>query len=362
MKLLFVKLKHIGDALILTPTLAAVRQRHPDAEIWVVTRRGNEGILAGCGAINRVLTAAPPERKNRRPGDGGRDLRLALELRRQRFDYAFELTDGDRGRWLAGMSGARVRSDYSGRVNWFWRRVFNRFSHFDWSRCHSVERDYGLVNDVLPLGGAIPPMSFERGRVEAWEPAAGLRDFVVMHPATRWNRKRWDTENWIAVGKRLLERVSHVVVSSGPDEGEMKQAMEITTALGDRAIFTGGKLSWAQLAGLLHRARLMVVVDTGALHLAAACGCPTVGLYVPASAPYWRPWKVESRVVTDLDYAPNGPRPTSENVEGQRIAPIRVDQVIAACEELLALVPRGQPRPGVFDPQISRMNADEGGF
>ena len=61
MRLLFVKLKHIGDALIMTPALMAARAAYPRAEIWVVVRQGCEGILAGCPAIDRVLTTAAPE-------------------------------------------------------------------------------------------------------------------------------------------------------------------------------------------------------------------------------------------------------------------------------------------------------------
>ncbi len=47
-KLLFVKLKHIGDTIVLTPTLAAARKMYPDAQIWAVVRKGCEGILEGC--------------------------------------------------------------------------------------------------------------------------------------------------------------------------------------------------------------------------------------------------------------------------------------------------------------------------
>ena len=61
MRLLFVKLKHIGDSLLLTPTLAAVRAMYPQAEIWVVVREGSQGILSGCPAIDRLLTVAAPE-------------------------------------------------------------------------------------------------------------------------------------------------------------------------------------------------------------------------------------------------------------------------------------------------------------
>ena len=60
MRLLFIKLKHIGDALIMTPMLTAVRARHPEAEIHVVVRHGTEGILAGCPAIDQLHTPPLP--------------------------------------------------------------------------------------------------------------------------------------------------------------------------------------------------------------------------------------------------------------------------------------------------------------
>ena len=127
LRLLFVKLKHIGDALLLTPTLVATRAQYPNAEICVVVRQGTEGILAGCPAIDQLITVSPAESDQRSPGSLWRDLRTLLHLRRQRFDYAFELTDGDRGRWLAGLSRACHRcTDANQRnLNGWWRRRFN---------------------------------------------------------------------------------------------------------------------------------------------------------------------------------------------------------------------------------------------
>ena len=58
MRILLIKPKQIGDSLILTPTITAIKRAHPEAEIWVLVRRGCEGILAGCPGIARTLTLA----------------------------------------------------------------------------------------------------------------------------------------------------------------------------------------------------------------------------------------------------------------------------------------------------------------
>ena len=93
MRILLLKPKHIGDSLLLTPTIVALKRARPGAEIWVVVRRGCEGILAGCPEIDRLLTIArggkarAPLRRFRRgarhdPAAAGREIRLCFRARR----------------------------------------------------------------------------------------------------------------------------------------------------------------------------------------------------------------------------------------------------------------------------------------
>lgn len=300
LRLLFVKLKHIGDALLLTPTLVAVKRAYPDAEIWVVVREGTEGILVGCPAIHRVVTVAPVESDRRSLGDFWRDARTGLLLRRQRFDYAFELTDGDRGRWLAGMSGARHRcvNTSPSPLNLWWGWWFNRRSLTPWMAGHRVEKDHSLVADFLPLPAEIPPLCFDRSR--AAEPGflRGRDDFVVLHPGARWVKKRWPKDHWIRLGHRLLERTRFIVVSCGPDDAERRLAAELVAAWGpERAASADGRLNWAQLAGGLYRARAFVGVDTAAMHLAAACQCPLVAIFGYSVVSQWRPWQAPHELI-----------------------------------------------------------------
>lgn len=323
-RLLFVKPKHIGDSLLLTPTLMAVREAYPEAEIWVVVRRGCEGILAGCPAINQLLTAAPAEAASRSPAAWLADFRLALKLRQQRFDHAFELSDGDRGRWLAGCSAAKHRTlNVAGLpLHWWWRQRFNSFSTFDWHGAHAVEKDYQTVNSVLPLPAVIPPVAFTRDRTRDWPAVAGWSDFAVIHPGTRWLRKRWPLDRWRVVVKALSASFPRLIISAGPDPDEVRDAAELVTAADGPAVSTAGQLDWAQLAGLLHRARLFVGVDTAAMHLAAACQTPTVALFGPSNEGIWRPWGVRHELV----------KPPGEVPHLRVMNDITVEQVLAACQ------------------------------
>jgi heptosyltransferase-3 len=71
MRILFTKLRHIGDNLLITPIVVATRLKYPDAEIWVAVRRGTEGILAGCPEIDHLVTTARPEEGGRTGRDFG---------------------------------------------------------------------------------------------------------------------------------------------------------------------------------------------------------------------------------------------------------------------------------------------------
>lgn len=332
MRLLFVKLKHIGDSLLLTPTLTAARAAHPQAEIRVIVRKGCEGILAGCPALDRVHTSAAPEAKNRSflSGVVG-DVRLAITLRRWRPDYAFELSDGDRGRMLVWLSGARVRC--ANTQGWppqcWWRKTFNAFSQYAWLSSHRVEKDYFTVNEFLPLPKEVPPMVFERSRTERWQPAERLASFAVIHPGTRWVRKRWPVEKWVELGQWLLGRVPHLIISAGPDPGEVQNARQIQLTLGNRALTTEGQTNWAQLAELLYRARLFVGVDTAAMHLAAACQCPSVVIFGQTNSAQWHPWKVRHKVVTA------SPQSLQDLPPEEYARAAEVGDVISACREMI---------------------------
>lgn len=332
MRLLVIKLKNIGDALLLTPMLTAVKSKYPGAEIWVLVRKGTEGILAGCPAIDRLITSAPPEKQSRSAANLRADLALLASIRKARFDYAWDLGVGDRGRWFCALSGAnRKAAVIKGPMSPFWSACFRDKLARDiaFAGRHRVEMDFERVASVLPLDRPIPPLTYDRERTTLWPGAADLKEFVVLHPTTRWKRKKWPREKWLELGRELLKRVPHLIISTGPDQEEKRLARELAHNLGPNARETGGALDWSALAGLLYRTRLFVGVDTAAMHLAAACRAPIVALFGPSSADEWSPWRAQHLIVR-----PNGPAAVPET---ELMAHIPVAAVLEACEQMLAL-------------------------
>jgi heptosyltransferase-3 len=337
MRILLIKPKHIGDSLLLTPTLVALRQAHPDAEIWVVVRRGCEGILAGCPEIDRLLTVAAVDRHERTRGDFWRALGTMLRLLGQKFDVVFELGDGHRARLLARLARTNRRysvkpaTPFSARES----RGFTAVSTFDWETCHRVEKDFRTVAEFLPLPEPIPPLRFDRRFARPWPGAENLSDFIVMQIGKRQSAGRWTRENWEEVGRALLGRVKNIVITSGPAPDETQDALWLCDRLGPGARATLGHAGWPQMANLLYRARLYVGTDTATMHLAAACGCPIVALFGSTWEGHWRPWHAAHRIVAESDAAPGNPKEDLARARQRTMTGIAPEKVLAACTEML---------------------------
>jgi heptosyltransferase-3 len=335
MKILLIKLKNIGDTLIMTPVVAGIKQRYPQAHVAVLVRQGTEGILAGCKSIDEVFISAAPE-KEKRGFSWWNDLRVLWDIRASRFDWVFELADNDRGRWMSIFSGGRhlITSSWGWVVPKHFLNTFSIFSQQNWQLVHRVEKDYRLVSEFLPLPAEIPPLVFDPLAVRDPLVASG-RPYVLLHPVSRWKRKAWPVERWVSVGRALIAKGFDCIISSGPDPVEVALGQEITTALGEHAACTQGRRSWTELASLIAGARLFAGLDTAAMHLAAACQCPIVALFAQSIEHQWGPWKCPHEIIR-----PGGPLSPDfpafiEAAAARSMLDIEEQEVIAACERML---------------------------
>lgn len=298
-KILLVKLGHLGDTLLLTPTLRFLKHKFPDARLDVMVRSGCEVLLRGNPDVAKILPVGSPEKHNRS---------LAKELREStrafshialsgRYDYAFDLSNSDRAKFWVALSRARVRGINQMPPVTGWRaRLFTDFTHFNWGKEHQVLRDFRTVADIVEPAAQPGPLRFhpqaDEGELRSklpWLNAAG--EFAVIHATSRWAFKEWLPERWAATADALKQRGLNVVFSCGPGERELAMVKSIRAQAKEAHFTTDGKLSLHELGWLLGRARLFLGVDTVAMHLAAAMQTPTVALFGPSSEWSWRPWQ-----------------------------------------------------------------------
>jgi ADP-heptose:LPS heptosyltransferase len=299
MRILFVTATRIGDAVLSTGLLDHLLRTHPGARITVACGPAAAGIFARMPGLERliVLTKQPWSRHW---------LGLWAKVAFRRWDLVVDL----RASALAWMVPARRRLTGKGG-----RRAGHRLVH--------LGALMGLSPPPLPVAWTAPQDS---ARAESLLPGG---PWLVVGPTANWAGKVWPADRFVQVARALVApggalAGARIAVLGGPGAEERAMAAPVLAAFPD-AVDLVGTLDLPEVAAVLRRAALFLGNDSGLMHLAAAAGAPTIGLFGRSSA---------------AEYGPSGPRAVAVEADGPPMdAPMTdlpVSRVLAAAERLLA--------------------------
>jgi heptosyltransferase III len=328
--ILAIKLRYLGDVLLATPTLHALKTAYPAARLSVLVNRGTEAVLRANPDVDEIILIDR--------GSIVQQTRFVWEIRRRRFDTVVDLTDGDRAAFLTWISGASVRIGFNAEERWT-GRCYTTVVRPD-AGVHRIERDMAAV---LPLDAAIPN-GVPRLRLTPEEHAAAEelaaqlgfskdRPWVMIQPGARYWFKAWPPERFAELADRLNDRFGcQIVVGGSPEEESLTQS--VVRQAKSRLLSIAGRSDVRTLAALLKRSALFVGNDTGAMHIAAAVGTPVVGLFGPSNPREWGP----RGSVTEIIYKGVDCRvcfhPTCRRGEENCMKLITIEEVMAACQRL----------------------------
>jgi ADP-heptose:LPS heptosyltransferase len=195
---------------------------------------------------------------------------------------------------------------------------------------HEVERALSLARAA---GFTLPPNDEGRlaMRIGMHNPAAALGRYVVVHPGATVPARAWSAASNRALVRALAARGRRVVVTGGHGERELCAAVA-----GDDALNLAGRTDFATLGAVIAGAAALVVGNTGAAHVAAAVGTPTVSLFAPTiPAARFRPWMVDHVLLGNQEIACAGCRARRCPREDQScLSSVGVDDVLAALRVL----------------------------
>ncbi len=306
-RVLLIKFWGIGSLQLLTPAVEVVRRRHAGSELVLLTLADNQVFARGLGCFDRVLTL--DVRSSSWPRILARILGLVRALRAERFEAVYDFEFFTRfSAVLSATTGApRTRGFEAPNV---WRghlhthaSPFNRYWHV--ARNFRVLAGDEDAHDVLPSD--LTAARFEgpdERRVDALlgEQGIGAADgYVVLNPnaGTLSLERRWPKENFALLAAQLerSERLPCVLIGSAGERAHTAQTLKLARDLGaTRTLQLAGQLSSSELAALFARASAVVSNDSGPMHIAAALGAPTIGLFGPETPVMYRPigWNVRA--------------------------------------------------------------------
>jgi heptosyltransferase III len=304
--ILFVRLRSIGDIILLTPALAMLKTWRPDLVLSVLVKGGFRQLLAGNPDIDGILELDLPRRvagaRPNRKLDGWRctagRLRLVMEMRRRRFALCINLHGGPTSAWLTALGGAQWKAGFH---NFRWRRLY----HFlvpdarqilGQETVHTAELQAAALYWLGLPPGTIPPAKLivSAGCRESWHSnrsklgLAADQDYVVIHPTALYATKQWAPEKFAEIGA-LLERAAKLpaLYACGPGESGVLDAVEAAAGHRLRRL---QDVSLDLYAAALSEARLFVGNDSGPAHMASALGRPVVVIFGSSSSRIWGPW------------------------------------------------------------------------
>jgi len=335
---LVTKLRHHGDVLLASPVVSVLKAHAPRMEIDALVYDETAPMLDGHPALAQLHTIGRQWRSLGVWNQLQNEKSLFRTLRGRRYDLLVHLTDHARGAWLSRLLGVRysVAPVVAGRGRW-WRKSFTHQYPLVANR-HRVEMNLDALRRI-----GVQPSPQERevhfspgAGPEERIAALGLpREFIHVHPASRWTFKCWPAERNAQLLDRLAGEGHAVVITAAPDETPF--VAEILEKAASKPINLAGQLSLKELGALTAQARLFIGVDSMPMHLAAAMGTPTVALFGPSRENEWWPWNVEQRVVTTTHSCrPCGIDGCGGGKVSDCLTRLPVDAVHAAARELLA--------------------------
>lgn len=270
-RILIIKLGALGDFVLATGPMGAIREANPDAHITLLTTAPYVALAESCPWINAVWCDDRP-----RWWQVSGWLALRRRLRGGRFDMVYDLQTSDRSGFYFRLMGPD-RPDWSG--------IASGCSYPDKNAgrdtLHTIERQMGQLAYAGIAYVPPPDLSWVEADISRFGLAAR---FVLIAPGASAHRdaKRWPVERFAELAPVLAQKGAQPVIIGGP--GEKALGAAIAAACSEARDLTG-ETSLAELCVLARAAAGAVGNDSGPMHIAAICGAPTVVLFSSASDP-----------------------------------------------------------------------------
>ena len=330
--ILLIQLKRIGDLILTTPAIAAVREKFPQARITLIISDECKALAPAIRGVNRLWIM--------RRGFAG--LGTLAAVARGGFDYCIDFTRNDRSALLVFLSRAKKRI-VSFRIKLrskFRTRFYNEFVPHRMRDMHTVDYHIALL---APLGIASSPAAIDLGLPDSAISAAEelleanhiRKPFVIFHPGSARAEKFWDARRWSEViNHAAADDHVDLVLTGGSSLFEQTHISDIKSKVRRPVVDLSGKTDLLTLAALIARARLLITVDSAPMHLAAGTRTPQVILFGPTNPFHWRPRESPALILQGdstspmTDFVPKQPRiPMNQ---------ISTEPVIDAMETLLS--------------------------
>lgn len=333
MRILLVQTSFLGDTILSTPVIHAIKSAYPQSELWMMTTPLSAELVIRDPLLAGVI---PFDKRGEASGVSGL-MKVARQLKQMGFDRAYSLHRSYRTAVLLWLAGIPLRIGCAdAKLGFLYHEVRPRNLND-----HDVIRNLSILSpEELP-----DPQS---AQMRLFPPKAGAataavqaqltscRPYAILAPGSVWRTKQWQWQGFRAVAEYLLSRHINVVLLGSADDKQVCAKVADNLDVLDLS----GMTSIADAVFMVAHADLMVCNDSMSQHMASALKVPNVVIFCATSPAFgYGPWKNRAIVkeVKDLDCKPcrtHGSK-TCPNATEACMRELSAQEVIAAVAELL---------------------------
>ncbi len=293
-KILCIKPRGIGDIVLSTIILENLQNHFPNAKIDYLTERFAKYSVANNPLVNKVLTMHKTEFVGK----------VAIRIRKEKYNLIIDLWSNPRSAQITFLSGVKYRVGYAYRGR---KYAYNILGTSGKGEHHSAEHNLELLKpiDVKIISKKIHYHigTLEKFFADDFFTENNLKDKIVFGiiPAGGWDSKRCNKEKWVEICKAATKEFGcKILVHWGP--GDESDAEFIKSNLGDECLLAP-KTTLPQMASLIAKCKIVIANDSGPMHIAAALGVPTLGIFGPTDPKAHGPYSPNSDYIIkdDLD-------------------------------------------------------------
>ena len=301
-RVLVVRLRSIGDTVLSTPSLIALRRFLPDARIDILLEDWVAPVLDGFDAVDNVISI--PTKSTLKVPEGrlsSKDLLFvrsitAWSLRETKYDVAINLHGGTTATFFVRASSAKYRVGLASyQYNFLYTHLApSPLEFWQTEHAHSAEQQLALLGFV-----GVPVEDKPKSRlVVSWKNAEEMdlflhvhgvddEELALIHPAAGFEEKQWSIEKFAKIIDYLAARKIFSVAVAAPEEKLIIEELSRKTS----TVFHGfTDLTLPEITALASRAKIFIGNDSGIAHIAAAVNTPTVVIFGSSNVNHWRPW------------------------------------------------------------------------
>jgi ADP-heptose:LPS heptosyltransferase len=312
-KILIISGSGMGCGIMFAPTLRALRQKFPRAEItFLGLNKSFVAPFAGSDLVSKTVVFDFAKDSLWQISQFGRRLKALRELRRQKFDYSLTVFPSNKWHFnaFAWLVGARARITHSYETSSLKSLAWlqNRLVPAD-PKLHDVEQNLNLlkvfgINPLLIKNRKLYFHVTDKARSQAADYIAknnlSGKKFIGMHIGSSQDfafaSKRWPTEKFARLADKIQSELkTPIMVFAGPDEKTEVEAMVAPMRTKPLVVATSLDIT----AALIESCCLMVSNDSGLMHIAVAMTTPVVAIFGPTSVTRTRPYTDQAEVIYD---------------------------------------------------------------